>query len=903
MSIWDGLSHRLYVVLHPHRYELELQREREAHLELEAMQQAARSSSSPTDARNAARRKFGNVTMAHEDRRDMTALRTLGVIAGDLRFALRVFRRTPGFTLVTILTLAIGIGANTAIFSALNALLLRPLPWVEPDRLMKLSITRPARGERPANDDAVWSWLKFKVLRRNQNVFQSTGLYSSIPEVTVRSADGAERIPSEMATGDYFQTLGESPLLGRVFSSEEDSVATGRRVVILSHRLFTRGYNADPEVIGSSMNIIGEPFIVIGVMKPGFNGMTGRADLWLPIPAIDPSSLTEAWSHSYFAIARLAPGISTAQAKAATLQLGAIVDRTYPDPEVNVDEAREGAIARELDSTRLDPLVQRSLLILLGAVALVLLIVCANVANLFLVRAAGRRHEMAVRMAIGATRWRLLRQLVTESVALTTSGGLLGVLLAWGSVRFLSALDVGRALNVRRLSGIGAVNFEGIKLDLSSMAVALGLSLITGLFFGTLPALHEMRDAPLDGLRHGRTRARNLGSHGFSSRNMLVAVEIALAVVLVSASGLLTRSLGNLLAVKPGFRTSNMLTLRFNTREGFSRDSMAGFYDAVAARLSGLPSVSAVAFQDCPPLNGGCNGTVIWRADRPQSPNSNNADAGVHWISNNWPTVMGVALRQGRPFNSGDRAGNTKVVLVSESAANRLWPNEGALGKAIGVGQGGFDSAYVVGVIKDVRYETLDKPAVADVYLPLAQSPRGRMMIMLRSTRDPTALVPEVRSVLRELAPDLPVYDMRTLESRVADSVSYARFSAFIIALFGSIALGLAALGVYGVISFSVSQRRREIGIRMALGASAGGVVQMVVGQGMRVAFVGATVGLALALMLGGLLRTLLYGVSTTDPLTFAGTLTLLMAAVAIASWIPARRASTVEPTEALREE
>ena len=902
MSIWDALVHRLHVLRNPRAYDREIAEEQAFHLSLDAMQRehAARGALTPADAHAEARRRYGNLTMNREDSRHMAGLSFFETARQDLRFALRGFLRTPGFTAVAVATLAIGIGANTAIFSAIDALLLRPLPFAEPDRLMKVSILRPASGERPANDDAIWSWPKFAVFRAEQQVFSDLGMHSPF-EVTLRGSEGAERVRAEMAQSGYFGALRVRPALGRVFVPEEDSLVGAPKTVVISHRLFTRWFNADSSILGKPVRIGADPFVVVGVMPEGFLGLSGRAELWVPILAVNPEAMTEPWSHGWEVVARLKPGVSVAQARAAVAQAGAVVDRTYPDRGER--PAPHGAIARELDAIRVDPAVRRSLLILGGAVGLVLLIACANVANLFLVRATGRGHEIAVRLAIGATRARLVRQLLTESLLLSLIGGAAGVFLAWVSVRILSSLDPARALNVRSLGGIGAVNFEGIRLDPTALAVAAALSLLTGMLFGLVPAFRATRSALSDQLKNGRGSRGERLWHGISGRNLLVGTEIALAVVLLVGSGLMIRSLGKLLAISPGFQVENVLTMRLNPPEGSARDSMPGFYNVVMQRLSTLSSVTSVTLQDCPPLNGGCSSTVIWRNDQPQRDLTAEPLTGVHWISPNWPTAMNVPLRRGRLFESGDRLGNRKVVLVSESAAQRYWPNEDPIGKPVGVGQGGFDSAYVAGVIADVRYNTIDSLPGADVYIPHAQSPRGRMMLMVRTTGNPEALVPAVRAAVKEIAPDLPLYDVRTMSSRLADSTAYARFGTILLVLFGGVALGLATLGVYGVISFTVSQRTREIGIRMALGASARGVVRMIVGQGLGVAIVGAVVGLAAAATASGLLESMLYGVRPADPATFAAITGVLLAAVAIASWLPARRAAGIQPTEALREE
>lgn len=903
MSVFDGLRHRLRVWLNPAQYDREISEEHEFHRSLEAMQRehAARGGLTGADAVYAARRRFGNTTAYKEETRAMAGLGFLELLQHDLRFGWRSFRRTPGFTIVAALTLAIGIGANTAIFSAVDALLLRPLPFAEPDRLMKVSLTRPARPEQPASDDQVWSYPKFSVFRANQRVFSDVALYSAV-DFTVRAGGDVERLHAEVTAGKYFGILGVRPHLGRAFLAEEDSAVGGPKVVTISHNYWERHFNADPAIIGKTIGIGPNQHQIVGVWPQGFRGLSGNVDIWVPVLQYDPDAATEAWGHAFTGIGRLNAGVSVQQAKTATVQLGTVVDRAYPHPEFKSEHS--GAIARELDAMRVDPLVRRSLLILLGSVVLVLLIGCANVANLFLEHAAGRRTEIAVRLAIGASRARVMRQLVTESLLLSTVGGLMGIAVAWAGVRALSSLDAARALNVRSLNGIGAVSFHNIELNISALIVAAVLSMATGLIFGVVPAWRSTRPSLSEDLKSGKSRVRTGLYRAFNGRSVLASAEIALALVLLVGSGLMLRSLGHLLSVEPGFKSENLLTMRFNAPEGFNRDSMPGFYEQISERIAGLPGVVAVTLQDCPPLNGGCNGTSMVRRDRAENATDGSAEVGVHWIAPNWPAVMNVPVIQGRSFNSGDRQGTQKVVLVSESAAKRLWPGEDALGKPVSVFQGGFhkDTARVVGIVGDLRYNTVDAAPVADVYLSHLQSVRPRMMIMVRTAGQAEALTNAVRSTLRSIAPDLPLYDIRTMSSRIADSISYARFGTLLLALFGVVALLLATLGTYGVIAFAVSQRTREIGIRVALGATREQVVRMVVRHGLTIASVGGLAGLLIAFGTTRVLQSMLYEVKPADPATFVAIVAVLLVAVIAASWIPARRAARIQPTEALRQ-
>jgi predicted permease len=900
MSTFDVLHYRLRVLLRPGKYARELDEEIRFHLSLEAMQRehASRGDLSSMDARWAARRRFGNLTSTKEEAREMAGLGFFDTAEQDVKFALRSFRRAPGFTLVAILTLAVGIGANTAIFSAVNAMLLRPLPFTEPDRLMEVSLTVPARRDVPARDNAPWSYPKFVVFRDAQTIFQSLTLWYE-SQGSIRVGADAERLWYEIADARYLPTLGVRLQLGRNFTPEEE-VPNGPKVVILGDAFWQRRFNADSNAIGQTLNIDGDPFTIVGVMPVGFRGLSGHAEVMTSFMAQDPQMLKEPWSHAYELIARLKPNVSPEVAKTAVRQLGVVVDRAYAHPEMKNE--RWGAIARELDGTRVDPVVRRSLLVLLGAVGLVLLIACANVANLFLVRAAGRHREIAVRLAIGAGRRRLVRQLLTESIVLSAFGGLASLAVAWWGVRLLSALNPTTTLRMQQLGGIGAVSFDSIRLDPVAFGFAAALTIVTGLVFGLVPALQATRPSLTGSLKSENERAFAGGVRGLTSRNVLAVVEIALAVILLAGSGLMLRSLGKLLGVKPGFDGEHVLTMRFSTA-GVGRDSLPAFYDQLLDRLSAVPGVTNAGLLDCPPLAGGCSGTVLIHRDRPAVGASSSPPVGVHWVTSGWFSTMRVPLKKGRVFERTDRLGAQKVVVISETAANRYWPGQDPIGKPVSVGQGGFydDTAFVVGIVGDVRYGTLDSLPNPDVYLSYYQSPRGRMMMFMRTGGDPTSAIASARRTVAELAPGVPLYDVRLMRERVADAMGYARFSTMLLAAFGIVALALAALGTYGVISFGVSQRTREIGIRVALGATRSSVVGLIVGQGIRLAIVGGAIGLLGALATTGVLRSMLYGVTPSDTLTLASIVGLLIVSVLLASWIPARRAASVDPANALR--
>jgi putative ABC transport system permease protein len=904
MSWLHSIRHRLRVFLHPADFQRELDEETRFHLDLETMHQehAAQGGLTPADARYAARRRYGNVTSLQEETRRMSGLGFFDMLSQDLRFAVKSFLRTPGFTAVAVLTLAIGIGANTAIFSAVNALLLRPLPYPEPDRLMKVSLTSPASAHGPADADRVWSYPKFAVFRDAQTVFEDLSLWTDY-QLTATTEGEAERVRLEFVGARYLPILGVRPARGRNFLPEEDQHGGGPKVIILGDAFWQRRFSADPAVLGRTLSVSGDQYTIVGVLPPGFSGLSGHAELMIPIMSQPAEEINQAWSHSYYAVGRLKRGISREQAVLEAQLLGGRVAAAYPHPETRGEVW--GATARLLDATRVDPLVRRSLLVLLGAVGLVLLIACANVANLFLVRAAGRRREIAVRLAVGAGRGRLVRQLLTESLLLSAVGGAASLLLAWWGVTLLSTINPANALRAQRLEGLGAVSFSSIHLDAAAFSFAALMTLVTGLVFGLMPALKATHPALTSELKEGTAPEPRTGSfRGFSSRNVLAAGEIALALVLLAGSGLMLRSLGKLLSIDPGFRTDKVLTLWLNAPPDYGRDSLPGFYDVMLDRLRVIPGVSGAALGDCPPLNGGCNVTGMYFRDRPPAAPGTSPDIGMHWITPDWNQVIGVPLVRGRMLNASDRRGNRKAVLVSETAARKFWPGEEALGRPVGLGQGGFseDTAYVVGIVGDVRFGTLDAPPMPEAYVSIYQSPRGRMMVFLRTSGDPVAVAGAARQVLREFAPGVPVYDIRTLESRAGDAMSHARFSAILLALFAIVALALATLGTYGVISFGVAQRTREIGIRVALGAGRGDVIRMIVGQGIRIAAAGAALGLVAAWLATGVMRSLLYDVAPSDPVTFAAIVALIGIAATLASWIPARRAARLDPVETLRE-
>jgi predicted permease len=469
-------------------------------------------------------------------------------------------------------------------------------------------------------------------------------------------------------------------------------------------------------------------------------------------------------------------------------------------------------------------------------------------------------------------------------------------------VKLLAALDPSTSLRVQQLSGIGAVSFALIRLDPLAFAFAAALTVLTGLVFGLVPALQATRPSLTGDLKNENERSRLSRVRGLTSRNVLAVLEIVLAVVLLAGSGLMIRSLAKLIGVNPGFDPERVMTMRFNVN-AVGPDSLPPLYDQILDRLASIPGVTNVGLADCSPLSGGCNRTILLRRDRPAPVPGTEPPVGVHWTTPGWFAAMRIPLLRGRVFARGDRVGTRKVVLVSETAARRYWPGEDPVGRPVSIGQGGFydDTAYVAGVVGDVRFGTLDSVPVPEVYISYYQSPRARMMMFVRTAGDPRSIAAAARREITAAAPGVPLYDVRPMSERVADAMGYARFSALLLAAFAAVALALAALGTYGVISFGVSQRTREIGVRVALGATRSDVLRLVVGQGVSLAIVGGALGLAGALATTRVLQSLLFGVAPSDPATLVAIVVLLVGAVIVASWIPARRAAGVQPAEALR--
>jgi putative ABC transport system permease protein len=900
MSLFDSFRYRLRILFAPRAHDRELREEMDFHLDLESMQRTHRTADArvASDAPFAARRRFGNVTYYHEESRRASGLVGLDAIWQDARFALRTFRRAPTFTLVVIATLAIGIGANTAIFSVFDALLLRPLPYDDPSRLVHVSLVAPARGSAPRSDGVSWSVPKFTVFRSAQTVFRDlTLIFES--QFTVRVRDDAFRDAGEVVDSRYLPALGVKPALGRGILATDDVVGAPR-VALIGDAFWRANFGGDASVLGRTMDVDGSSFTIVGVMPARFSGVIAPVSFWIPIhamPKVWDDYAADPYNHSFFGIGRLADSVSLDRATVVTRALGARVDAAYPNPRAPGEHW--SATVRPLDRLRVDTSVRRTVFILFGAVGLVLLIACANVANLFLVRATGRRREIAVRLAIGASRARLVRQLLVESALLSTLGGIAALAVAWIGTRFLSAST---ALNTQGLGSLNGIGLQEVRLDGSALAFTMVVAVLTGLAFGLVPALQSTRPSLTAALKDD-LGAWSVRLGAVTSRNVLTVVELTLAVVLLAGSGLMIRSLRQLTGVRPGFDPSGMLTLRVNRAPNWARDSIGHFFDLALHRFATIPGVHEVAVIDCPPLNPGC-GTQREAQVAARPPGQDGGpQVGLHWITPGWPALMRVPLVRGRAFERTDDDRSRKVALVSETAARRLWPGKDPLGQPImNVGTHPADTAWVVGVVGDVLYGSLNHPPQADVYISYFQFPMSyRMMFFLRTGGEPVGVADDVRRALREIAPGFPMYETATMEWRVGSTLAYARAATTLLALFATVALVLATIGTYGVISYAVAHRKREMGVRLALGATTGDLVRLVVGQGVALGALGLGCGIVAALGATRVLRTMLYDVAPTDPITYAGIVGVLAIAIVAASLVPARRAASVPAMSALR--
>lgn len=818
----------------------------------------------------------------------------MSTLIQDLRYAIRTLGKSPAFTVVAVISLALGIGANSSIFSVINATVWRELPYTEPERLVMVERANPD----PKFPVSLWSYPKYEMLRDQNQVFESLAAFAN-QDFPITGSDNPERVEVEAVSASYFPLLGVSASHGRVFAPEEDLRPGAHAVALISRKLYERRFNSDPNLLGQSIDLNKVAFTIVGVLPEGFAGQSGKADVWVPMmmmPSLTfPRRLASAGAHWHKVIARLKPGVTREQAQAEVAVIGnniqeAISKKFSPEPEaISVVGLKEA---------KTDPGIARSFLILFAAVGFVLLIACVNIANLLMAKSATRQKEMAIRVAVGASRQRLIRQLLTESVLLSFVGGAAGLLVALWGIESLGVIKPASILSLQEL------DFENARIDGPVLGFNLALSIFTGLLFGLMPAFQAARSEVNDLLKDGagsKIEARGWGRR-LSPRNLLVVAEIALAMVLLIGAGLMIRSFARLQAIETGFDPTNTLTLKTELPK-YKRDAAAAFYEQLLARVSSLPGVESASVANSTPLSSNSGATLLTIEGRPplESPGVR-----LHSVGPDYFKTLRVRLLAGRVFAEQDRAGASRVAIINQKAAETFFPGEDPVGKRVKLAVGWepeSDLAEIVGVVGNVQYGRVEEATRPDFYLCYLQPTEDSSFLLVRTASDPASLIPAIRKEVLALDKNVPLYDIKTMQERASIATSRTRFSAFVLGVFAALAMMLAGIGIYGVMAFSVAGRTREIGVRIALGAKNSDVLRLVMGEGLIMTVAGLAIGLAAAWATTHILASQLYGVSSTDLPTFAG-ISLILATVAmLACYIPARRATKVDPMIALRYE
>ncbi len=877
MSFWNWLFRR-------RRREEDLDEEVQAHLRMAAHEHAEQGETAE-EARASVAREFGNVELVKEVTRDVWGVRWLETLGQDLRYGTRQLRKNPGFTAVAVFTLALGIGANTAMFSVVNAVLLDPLPYREPSRLVTLWDTSTAFGSPAPGSMTDPDYVE---LRAQNQVFDDAAAFHG-QTFNLTGAGEPERLLGASVSPHLFHLLGVAPALGRGFASDEEQAGQGN-VVLLSYQLWERRFGANPAAVGKSIMLDGASFTVVGVMPPFFD-FPNQSSIWSPLV------LTSDQSNAMDKIvARLKPGVTLERARKDVAVIGHRLNQQNHRP----DSGEEGFSLVFLQDSMVSK-IRPALIVLLAAVGLVLLIAFVNVANLLLARATARQHEISVRFALGASRGRILRQGLTESVLLAVMGGSLGMLLAAWCRNFLVSLMP------QSLAEPGIIGrMTTIHLDARVFGFTLLASLGGAVLFGLVAGLKVSSTNTQPSLQQA-AKTLTPSTHLLSLRNTLVVAEYALTLVLLISAGLLIKSFVRLMEVDPGFQPERVLiaNLELPPTQYQTDTQMKEFHDSVMQRIASLPGVRAVGTVSygLPLYGGGLLGDFNIEG-LPEPPHSM---VNKLVVSSGYFRAMGIRIEEGREFDEHDGDKSQPVAIVSESVARRFWPRGDALGKRLHLGFEGSPWYSAVGVAVDVKQTGLEKEAPLAIYVPYSQAPRSFflsfMTIATRTDSDPLSMANALRHAVRAVDPNMPLFDVTSMEQLVYQSVSTPRFNAFLLAGFASLALVLAVVGIYGVTSYSVTQRTHEIGIRMALGAERVDVLRMVVRQGLRLVGLGTAIGVVAAFAVTKVLRTMLFGVQPTDALTYFTVAAALIGVSLLATCIPARRATKVDPLVALRYE
>ena len=846
------------------------------------------------EARRQARLKFGNPRTTREQVWRYRSLPWIETSWRDLRFAVRSLAKTPAFTIIAVLVIAVGIGVNTAVFSVVDTVLLKPLTYPDPQSLMLLMNTSPRATFPGANIP------KFNIWRQQTSIFERVAADDfGGAGMNLTGGDHPQQVQGFHVTADYFALFGAPLAAGRTFTAAEDR-PNGGNVVVLSYSLWQNRFGGDPSIVGKTIQLDGQAYLVVGVIGKGF--VTDLpADLWIPFQ-FDLNS--QDMAHYFTVAARLKPGITVPQANAQLRLAADQYRRTYGNRAIGPKDSFSVVQLQEfmIGDTRMP------LLVLLGAVGLVLLIACANVANLLLAKAASRKRELATRAALGAGRGQIIRQLLKESLVLSLSGGLLGLILGFAAVRLLLAVNVG---DLPRLGEDGSA----VTLDLNILLFTLGISIFTGIFFGLAPAISASRHNLAAALNENGNRA-SMGLRSGKLRSALVVGEMAMALILVIGAALLIRTFMKLEAVDPGFETHNVLTMsmsvsgaRFQTTAPVAQVLRAG-----KDRLMAIPGVVSVGATNCLAFENGF-GMVFDVLGRPKGNAPFTGDAGFYSISEGYFDAFKIPLVRGRNFTEHDDSAAPLVVMINQAMAKQYWPNGDPLKDRIQIAPGAGPAfaegpRQVIGIVGDTHDQGLNRDASPIMFIPIAQMPDLETALnsrvaplwwLVRSNVDPHTLVTPITAALRDASGGLPVGHVRTMDELEARNTSRQRFNMLLLTVFGGAGLLMAAIGVYGVMSYSVQQRTQELGIRMALGAQASDLWRMVIGQGMTLTLIGVAIGIGGAFWLTRFLASFLFGVKAWDPLVFIATPLLLTVVALIAVWIPARRATRVDPMAALR--
>ncbi|MDP9337844.1 MAG: ABC transporter permease [Acidobacteriota bacterium] len=812
-------------------------------------------------------------------------------LSQDLKHGLRVLLKNPGFTAAAIIVLALGIGANTAIFSVVNAVLLRPLPFGDPERLVQVWHIPPPKSFPGMTQFSV-SAANFIDWREQNHVFDKMTIYS-FSSLNLTGREQPEALQGAAVSYDFFSTLQAQPIIGRAFIADEDQPGKNH-VVILSYGLWRSRFAADPNIAGRQVNFDGQPYTVAGVMSETF-ALPGWAQYWTPMGWTNTERAVRG-EHHYMVIARLKPGITLPQAKAEMNTISTRLEQQYPE-----DDKGWGATIIPLREQLVGE-VRPALLILLGAVAFVLLIACANVANLVLAKTFGRRKEIAIRVALGASGSRVVQQILAETVLLSFAGGLLGLLLAHFGIIF----------TLKFLSD-NLPKSTAVSLDIGVLAFTLLLSVVSGLLAGLVPALRLTKTNVNDSLKQGLGKTDS-DSSGNRTRGLLIVSEVALSLILLVGAGLMIRSLWLLSGVDAGIDPHNVLTMTVMVpRHKYSRsaDEIA-FFDRVLAQVRSLPGITSAGLIDSLPLSGDGSHQPVAIEGRPVLPLSEQPEVDTRLISTGYLSTMRILLRRGREFTDSDGQDRPAVVLISEAMAKRFWPNEDPIGRHLTMSFFPGVSREIIGIVGDVKMDGLDlAPSQATVYMPFSQLSASSladwhsfpMQMAVRTSSPPNNMVSAVSSAVHAIDSDQPVTDVMSMDDLIATSLSQRRFSMLLLAAFAGLALLLAAVGIYSVLAFAVRRRVREIGIRMALGAEVKDILRLIVSEGMKPALIGVGIGIAGALALVRVLASLIFGISATDPVTFTAVAALLCLVALMASAVPALRATRIEPIRALRDE